>query len=981
MSAQNIVIASNFTSEPLKNSLEFLLNEHQVSHEINFAPFRQIFQELLAPSSLFHKNLRGANVVLFRSEDFVETEIFTHEVLENIKNNVLELQSILKNAAVFQVPLITIICPPSNKIAEDKFAADFIKRVETSFVKDLENTSNLLIFSAEDFSQIYEVSEYDNPKANLYGRIPYTTEFFAALGAFLARKICACAREPHKVIVLDCDNTIWTGIVGEDGVDGIEFDEPRMALQKFMAAQSEAGMLICLCSKNNEPEVWKVFDSRQEMILKREHIVASQINWNFKSENLKHLADELQLSLNSFIFVDDDAAVCAEVAANCSEVLTLMLPQNTKEIPAFLQHVWAFDKLKTTKEDKDRTKSYQQQVERTRLQESSTNFQDFLANLQLKCEIARINEAQIPRVSQLSLRTNQFNSTTKRRSENDVKQLFSQSNAHIWTINVQDRFGDYGLVGAIFGEEKEQSLNVDSLMLSCRALGRGIEHKMLAALGCAAIDSNCKFVNLEFVASAKNTPVHNFLEEVGKEFKEETDNQTFYKFPAEIAVNIEFNPTQKTSVPKVESKNGSRIEQKATDNFSERNAVIVKIANHFRTAEQILSAIKAVENNRSIVQKNFIAPRNETEQKLSEIWQRTLNLSVIGITDNFFEIGGDSLQAVSLFVEIEDAFDKHLPLTVLIDSPTIEKMAEQLSTQESADKLKYLVPIKPEGSETPLFCMHAAGGNVLFYRDLANELNAEQPVYGLQARGIADKSETAHENVAEMAAEYLKEIRTIQPSGAYRLCGSSFGGLIAFEMAYQLAANGEEVSLLALFDTYAPGYPQKKPDSFPFESKFRNFVEKAGRLREQIGLIETPREKLDFFKKQFQKLRVRSKRKKAWKENQFDIEYAKATGRELPVNVRRNHLAIQHALDSYAPPLFDGKMTLFRAALQPSGVIFEPTLGWKKFTTREIIIKEVSGSHGALTVHPYAKHLAKELSPLLKERKILTNTAAKFAVV
>ncbi len=981
MTAQNIVIASNFTSEPLKNSLEFLLDVQQVSNEIKFAPFNQIFQELLAPSSLFNGNTRGVNIVLFRAEDFVEAEIITSEVLENIKKNVLELQAILKNSANFQVPLITIICPPSNKVTEDKFTADFINRVERSFVYELENTSNLLVFSAEDFLQTYEVSKYDNPKANIYGRIPYTTEFFAALGAFLARRIYAFCREPHKVIVLDCDNTLWTGVVGEDGVDGIGFDAPRLALQKFMAAQSEGGMLICLCSKNNEPEVWKVFDSRREMILKREHIVASQINWNFKSENLKRLADELQLGLTSFIFVDDDAAVCAEVEANCPEVLTLMLPQKTKEIQAFLQHVWAFDKLKTTKEDKDRTKSYQQQVERVRLQESSTSFQDFLANLQLKCEITQINEEQIPRVSQLSLRTNQFNSTTKRRSENDVKQLFSQANSPIWTINVQDRFGDYGLVGAIFGEEKEQSLNIDSLMLSCRALGRGIEHKMLAALGRAALDAKLNFVNLEFIASAKNTPVHNFLEEVGKEFKEETTDQTFYKFPAEIAEKIEFKPAQKITSANLESENSSAVTPKPIGSFSQRNAAIIKIANNFRTAEQIFSAVKSIENNHSVVQKNFVATRNETEQKLAEIWQRTLNISQIGITDNFFEIGGDSLQAVTLFVEIEDVFGKHLPLTVLIDAPTIEKMAEQLGAKESAEKFKYLVPIKTEGSKTPLFCMHAAGGNVLFYRDLTNELDAEQPVYGLQARGIADKSETAHENVAEMAAEYLKEMRTIQPSGAYRLCGSSFGGLIAFEMACQLAEAGEKVSLLALFDTYAPGYPQKKPDSFPLESKFRSLFEKAGRLREQIALIETPREKLDFFKSQFQKLRVRARRKKAWKENQFDIEYAKATGRELPVDVRRNHLAIQHALDNYAPPIFEGKLTLFRAALQPSGVIFEPTLGWKKFTTGEIVIKEVSGSHGALTVYPYAKQLAEKLSPLLIEPKVTTQSKAKFAVV
>lgn len=978
MSPQNIVIASNFTSEPLKNSLEFLLKEIEISHEINFAPFNQIFQELLAPSSLFRANSSGVNVLLFRSEDFVEAEELTNDVLEKIEKNLLELQSALKNAPDFQVPLLVVICPPSNKIAENKTAAYFFERIEKAFVKDLENTSNLLIFSAEDFLQNYAVGACDNPKADLYGRIPYTTEFFAALGAFLARKIYAFCREPHKVIVLDCDQTLWKGVVGEDGVDGIDFDAPHLALQEFMAAQSEAGMLICLCSKNNEPEVWQVFDSRPEMRLKREHITAAQINWNFKSENLKRLSDELRLSLNSFIFVDDDAAVCAEVEANCPEVLTLMLPQNAKEIPAFLHHVWAFDKLKTTKEDKERTKSYQQQVERSRLQKNSANFQDFLANLQLKCEIVKAVESQIPRISQLSLRTNQFNSTTKRRSENEVKQIFGQAHAHLWTISAQDRFGDYGLVGAIFGEENEGTLNVDSFMLSCRALGRGIEHRMLAALGRAALEANCEFVNLEFVASAKNAPVHNFFEETGSKFKLEAERRTIYKFPAEIAAKIEFDPARKTISAKVSGKNGSKIAPQATGNFSERNSAIIKIAKNFKTAEQILSAIRTVEKGRSYAQGKSVAPRSETETKLAEIWRRTLNLSKIGITDDFFKIGGDSLLAVSLFVEIEEVFGKHLPLTVLIDSPTIEKMAEQLDAQDPDKKTEYLVPLRPEGDKTPLFCMHAVGGNVLFYRDLANKLDAGQPVYGLQARGVADKSETAHDNVAEMATEYLKEMRTVQPAGPYKLCGSSFGGLIAFEMACQLAANGEEVSLLALFDTFAPGYRKRKPDSFPFESKFRSLFEKASRFREQISLIETPREKVEFFGKQFQKFRIRAKRKKIWKQNQFDIEYAKATGRELPQNIQRNHQAIQRALDTYQPPVYQGEIILFRAAIQPSGVIFEPTLGWKNFTTGEIIIREVSGSHGSLTVYPYARHLAKALSPFLKKKQ---KSAAKFAFV
>jgi amino acid adenylation domain-containing protein len=381
------------------------------------------------------------------------------------------------------------------------------------------------------------------------------------------------------------------------------------------------------------------------------------------------------------------------------------------------------------------------------------------------------------------------------------------------------------------------------------------------------------------------------------------------------------------------------------------------------------------------VKRNFAAPRTITERKLAEIWQKTLGISAIGIGDNFFEIGGDSLQAVSLMVDIEEALGRNLPLAVLIDSPTIEKMAEAIDAQNTSDRLKYLVTIKSGNARrAPLFCMHAAGGNVLFYRDLAKELDPLQPVYGLQARGVADKSETAHERIEDMAVEYLEEMRAVQPSGPYNLCGSSFGGLIAFEIACRLAANGEEVSLLALFDTYAPGYLEIKPNSSSFQNKILPFLESALRLHEQISLIETRRAKINFLREKLQKLRVRAQRKKNWKRNQFDFAYAQATGRELPANIQRNHRAIQTALKNYSPPVYNGQITLFRAVRQPSDVTFEPTLGWKNFTTREILIREVLGSHGALTVYPYAKYLAEELSPFLKEKQALTEIAS-FATV
>ncbi len=263
----------------------------------------------------------------------------------------------------------------------------------------------------------------------------------------LARKIFALQSYPYKVIALDCDYTLWSGICGEDGVAGVKIDPPFRGLQEFIVAQQAAGKLICLCSKNQEEDVFAVFDQHQDMVLKRHHLVNWRINWESKSENLKALATELQLSLDSFIFIDDNPVECAEVRANCPEVLTLQLPEQPDRIPQFLEHYWAFDQLQATEEDQQRTNLYQQNVQRQRLQQDSFSFSDFLAQLNLEIEISPMQNEQLSRVAQLTQRTNQFNLTTIRRSEAEIQQLCNLERLECRVVKVKDRFGDYGLVG------------------------------------------------------------------------------------------------------------------------------------------------------------------------------------------------------------------------------------------------------------------------------------------------------------------------------------------------------------------------------------------------------------------------------------------------------------------------------------------------------------------------------------------------------
>jgi thioesterase domain-containing protein/acyl carrier protein len=215
-----------------------------------------------------------------------------------------------------------------------------------------------------------------------------------------------------------------------------------------------------------------------------------------------------------------------------------------------------------------------------------------------------------------------------------------------------------------------------------------------------------------------------------------------------------------------------------------------------------LKELPSPDDSRLPPQASFAKPQDSIETQLVTIWQKVLGVTRIGIDDNFFELGGHSLLAVRLFAQIENRFGKILPLATLFQASTVRDLANVLR-EEGCREWSSLVAIRATGSRPPLFCIHAAGANILIYRPLANHLSQEQPVYALQAVGL-DGVTPPLTSVEEMAAHYIKEIRTRQPEGPYYLLGGSFGGLVAFEMAQQLEAQGQQIAMLALLDTYWP---------------------------------------------------------------------------------------------------------------------------------------------------------------------------------
>jgi len=692
-----IAICSTFTAEPVGESLAFWMDELGLDYEVRFAPYNQVFQQLLDPSGLLAANRNGINLILVRIEDWAHS----HEgspSLESLEDDVQHFVSSLRTAAgSFTSPFLVCLCPASPGFAAEPGRAAFLKRMEDRVRLGLHGLSTVHLVAAAELNELYPVADQYDPHGDELGHVPYTPAFFAALGTMAARKIHALRFPPYKVIVLDCDETLWQGICGEDGPLGIAVDPPRKALQEMMVAQHDAGMLLCLCSKNNEEDVLETFRLNPGMPLRPEHFIARRINWEPKAANLVSLAEELELGLDSFIFIDDNQKECAELQATCPEVLTLALPPEPEEIPEFLAHVWAFDRLKVTAEDRNRTALYTQRLERVRLARQAPSLEDFLASLKLETRIAPLSPGQLPRVSQLTQRTNQMNLTTIRRSESDIQALL-HSGKECLTVEVADRFGSYGLCGVLIFEPARRTIAVDTFLLSCRALGRGVEHRMLARLGEIAVERGLGAVEVPFLPTHRNQPGLQFLASVGPQFKTGAAGGLLFRFPAEYARNVTYKPSgapPKPAAPRTDSPEAAQ----------RRSVDLARIADELRDPLRILKTIRARNLNARRVPAPSDAPRTELEKRLSEIWAELLGVPSVGVHDNFFDLGGHSLLAVQLLSRVRQAFDVDLTLEVVYSGAfTVAELAkaievgqiEQAGAEEYAAILKELDGLSDE---------------------------------------------------------------------------------------------------------------------------------------------------------------------------------------------------------------------------------------------------------------------------------------------
>ena len=407
------------------------------------------------------------------------------------------------------------------------------RRVNAGLLERFHDEPRVAILDLDRLVGEYGASRAFDPRMYLMARNPFAVDFVPHLGRALAGIVAAAVVPPRKCVVVDCDNTLWGGVLGEAGPESVTIgtDYPGEAyreFQQFLAGLRRRGFLLAINSKNDEKEVLSFLADSPDTVLRPGDFTAHRINWKDKGANLAELAEEMNIGLDSMVFVDDSPVECARIRSAFPEVLVEQFPASPAGIPGFIAGMRGTQRLRVEVEDLKRAESLGANAERRRLKRKAPDLEAFIRSLEIRLVIERQNRATIPRVSQLTQRTNQFNLTTNRYTPGDVERLMNDG--IVYSMSMEDRFSDYGIVGAaIVTDAGADSWEIDTFLLSCRAFGRRIESALLATVLADAGAAGIGVVRARYVATARNGMSRDFFPGHGFSLTERTNGELRFR--------------------------------------------------------------------------------------------------------------------------------------------------------------------------------------------------------------------------------------------------------------------------------------------------------------------------------------------------------------------------------------------------------------------------------------------------------------------
>ena len=554
-----IAILGGFTLNGLEETMRVKCDEKKIQCTTHVSGYNQYNQEILDEKSQLYKFSPDITFLIIDSRTILgklflnpysvsieERKQFVQNKSDEIINLAKSLVEKSKSKLVisnFSVPSYSPI--GINETREEFGLHDMVRVLNENIKIGLSIEPEIFIYGLNSFVTKFGENNVFDYKQYFYGDVRISLDYIPYLAEELVGYIKAVLGLNKKCIVLDLDNTLWGGIVGEDGFEGIKLGDSPVGrayteFQHNLLALNQRGILLAINSKNNFDDAMQIIKDHPNMVLKEDNFVCIRINWNDKVVNMKEISDELNIGLDSMVFFDDDPVNREYVKSNLPEIQTIDIsdPSNFSKI---LKSINDFQMLKITDEDMTRNKMYLEQRKRTELKTQVGDLQDFLKQLNISVKIKNADSFTIPRISQLTVKTNQFNLTTRRYQEEDIRKFSQDKDKIVECAQVEDKFGDNGITGVyIINKDNKQEWTIDTFLLSCRIIGRGVEDGMLHQIIEKARKEGVSKIRGEYIKTKKNKPAENFFPTFG--FKKEGnfwifDTKNHFKKPQHLVIS------------------------------------------------------------------------------------------------------------------------------------------------------------------------------------------------------------------------------------------------------------------------------------------------------------------------------------------------------------------------------------------------------------------------------------------------------------
>lgn len=525
-----LAILRSFTVEPMLPLLRAMAFAAGIDLDILVTDFGTYTQDILDPGSRLYAFEANVVILAVQSRDLSPplwesfaslSEAEVSAAVGNASSSMTGLLEAFRSRSSAALVVHTLQLPPSpaNGVFDAQAAfgqREAFARINREIAAAARGHDHVYLLDYEALVARHGSEAWHDERLWAVSRLPIRPANLVHLAREWMRFLHPLTGRVAKVLAVDLDNTLWGGVIGEDGMDGIKVGRdlgglPFLNLQRAILDLHARGVVLAICSKNNTADAMEALQKHPGMLLRPSHFAAHRTNWQDKATNLREIAAELNLGIDSVAFIDDNPVERTWVRKQAPEVFVLDLPTDPGRYASALRDWPIFERLRLTEEDRNRASFYAQDRERGELQSSAKSLEEFLQQLQIRISIDRMTPQTLPRIAQLTQKTNQFNLTTRRYSEGEMAAMASDPGVRIYALSASDRFGENGLVGVAILRLAPAAWTIDTLLMSCRVIGRTIETALIAHIAADARAAGASTLLGEFIPTKKNAPAKDFF--------------------------------------------------------------------------------------------------------------------------------------------------------------------------------------------------------------------------------------------------------------------------------------------------------------------------------------------------------------------------------------------------------------------------------------------------------------------------------------